>query len=237
MSDESPDNEPTWWMPADRPEPAEPEDVIELGQMRPTRPIGPVSLRSWSRRPYILAGVAVVALLAGAGAALAATNSSPPSATSSAAAATPSPSPTPSGPSRPGFHRFGPGGFGGFGFGGGLFGALHGQLVVTKPGGGYETVDVQNGQVTAVSSTSITLKSADGFTKSYTVTSSTLVDAQRDGIGSVKVGNQASVTATVSGAAVTATSINDLTLLQQGHAGFGSGQGTSGGAGPSTQTG
>jgi hypothetical protein len=234
MSDESPDNEQTWWMPADRPEPAEPEDVIELSRLRPTRPIGPVSLRSWSRRPYILAGVAVVALLGGAGAALAATTSSGPSTASSVAAGTPSPSPTPSGPSRRGFHRFGPGGFG---FAGGLFGALHGQLVVTKPGGGYQTVDVQNGQVTAVSSTSITLKSADGFTKSYTVTGSTLVDAQRAGIGSVKVGHQATVLATVSGAAVTATSINDLTLLQQGHAGFGYGQGTSGGGGPSTQTG
>src|SRR5271170_1623066 len=93
MSDESPDNDQAWWMPADRPEPAEPEDVIELGRMRPTRPIGPVSLRSWSRRPYILAGVAVVALLGGAGAAVAATNSTPPAPSPSAAAATPAPSP------------------------------------------------------------------------------------------------------------------------------------------------
>ncbi len=235
MSDDSPDNDQTWWMPAGRAEPAEPEDLIELGRMRPMRPIGPVGLRSWSRRPYILAGVAVVALLGGAGAALAATNSGTPTPSPSAAAATPAPSPGPSG-QQPGsgFHRFGPG-FGGFGFGGGLFGALHGQLVVRKPGGGYQTVDVQNGQVTAVSSTSITLKSADGFTKSYPVTSSTLVDAQRDGIGSVKVGNQAAVLATVSGSTVTATSISDLTLLQQGHAGFGFGRGTSGG--PAAQTG
>jgi hypothetical protein len=100
---------------------------------------------------------------------------------------------------------------------------------VTKPGGGYQTVDVQTGQVTAVSTTSITIKSADGFTKSYVITSSTLVDAQRDGIGSVKVGNQATTVATVSGS--TATSIDDLTLLQQGHAGFGYGRGeTSGGS-------
>ena len=101
---------------------------------------------------------------------------------------------------------------------------------MAKPGGGYQNVDVQTGQVTAVSTTSITLKSADGFTKSYTVTSSTLVDAQRDGIGSVKVGHQATMLATVSGSSATATSINDLTLLQQGHAGFGSGPGTSGGS-------
>jgi len=225
MSDEVPGGDQAWWMPGDRPEPAEPEDLIELGRLRPTRPIGPVSLRSFSRRPYVVAGVAVAALLGGAGAALAASNSSPPTASPSAAAATPAPTPTPSGPRGPGFRRFGPGGFG---FGGGLFGALHGQFVVRKPGGGYQTVDVQNGQVTAVSSTSITLKSADGFTKTYTITSSTLVDAQRDGIGSVKVGNQAAVLATVSGSAVTATSISDLTLLGRGHAGFGFGHGRSG---------
>jgi len=211
MPDEPSDNDQAWWMPASRPDPADPEDVIEMSRAGSTRPIGPMNPRSWSRRPYILAGVAVAALLGGAGAALAATNS-----------------PTPGRPG-PGYRRFG----GGFGFGG-LFGALHGQLVVAKPGGGYQTVDVQTGQVTAVSTTSITLKSADGFTKSYVVTSSTLVDAQRDGIGSVKIGNQATMLATVSGSIATATSINDLTLLQQGHAGFGSGrEGTSGGSGTS----
>ena len=224
MSDESSDNDQAWWMPADRPDPAEREDVIEMGRMHSTRPIGPMSPRSWSRRPYVLTGVAVAALLGGAGAALAATNSPGPLASPSAAAATPAPLPMPSGqqPGRPGpgYRRFG-----------GLFGALHGQLVVAKPGGGYQTVDVQTGQVTAVSTASITLKSADGFTRSYTVTSSTLVDAQRDGIGSVKVGNQATMLATVSGSAATATSITDLTLLQQSHGGFGSGrEGTSGGS-------
>lgn len=224
MPDESPDNNQSWWVPPDRPDPAEQEDLIELGRMRSTRPIGPMSLRS-SRRPYVLAGVAVAALLGGAGAALAVTSSRAPAAAPSAVVATPVPSPSPGQPgAHPGFRRFGAR-FGGLGS---LFGALHGQLVVAKPGGGYETVDVQNGQVTAVSNTSITLKSSDGFTMSYVVASSTLVDAQRDGIGSVKVGNQASVLATVSGGTATATSITDMTLLQQGHQGFGFGQGASG---------
>jgi hypothetical protein len=218
MPDESSDNDQAWWVPPDRPDPAEQEDLIELGRMRSTRPIGPMSLRS-SRRPYVLAGVAVAALLGGAGAALAVTSSGTPAATPSAVAATPVPSPSPGQPgAHPGFRRFGA-------RFGGLFGALHGQFVVAKPGGGYETVDVQNGQVTAVGNTSITLNSPDGFTMSYVVASSTLVDAQRDGIGSVKVGNQASVLATVSGGTATATSITDMTLLQQGHQGFGFGQG------------
>jgi hypothetical protein len=238
MPDEPSDNDQAWWMPPGRPEPAERDDLIAFGSAPPTRPIGPMSMRSWSRRPYLLAAVAVVALLGGAGAALASTGSGSPAGSPSAVAASPAPSPTPTmppgtGPGRPRFHRFGAGGIG---FGG-LFGAVHGQLVVPKSGGGYQTVDVQNGQVTAVSTTSITLKSADGFSKSYAVTGSTIVDAQRDGIGSVKVGNQVALLATVSGSTATATSITDLTLLPQRHPGFGYGRpksGSSGGSGAQT---
>ena len=225
MPDEPSDNDQAWWMPPGRPEPAERDDLIGFGSARPTRPIGPMSLRPWSRRPYVVAGVAVVALLGGAGAALASSGSGSPAGSPSAVAASPAPSPAqqgvprPSGPAGPRFHRFGAAG----GFGG-LFGALHGQLVVTKPGGGYQTVDVQTGQVTAVSTTSVTLKSADGFSKSYVVAASTVVDAQRDGIGSVKVGNQVTLLASVSGSTATATSITDLTLLPQGHPGFGRGK-------------
>jgi hypothetical protein len=79
---------------------------------------------------------------------------------------------------------------------GGPFGAVHGQFVVPKSGGGYQTIDTQRGSVTSVSTNSITVKSADGFTKTYQVSSSTNVDAQRDGIGSVKTGHQVAVTAT-----------------------------------------
>lgn len=233
MTDESPDNNLAWWMPPDRPDPAEHEDVIELGPVNATRPIGPMSLRHPARRPYLLAGVAAAALLAGGGAALAVGNSATPAAAQNAVASTPLPvaSTGPGAAGAPGTHRF----FRHFGGrpGFGAFGMLHGQFVVAKSGGGYQTVDVQSGQVEAVSSTSITLKSSDGYTKTYLVTSSTTVDAQRDGIGSVKVGNQASVLATVSGATVTATNVADLTLLQQGHHGFGNWQGSgTGGAQP-----
>jgi hypothetical protein len=220
MSDESSDNDLAWWMPPDRPDPAEHEDIIELGQVGLTRPIGPMSLRNPARRPYLLAGVAVIALLGGGGAALAATNTGTPAATPSAVTSSPVP-PASSGRSamRGTFHHFrafGPAGFG-------PFGMLHGQFVVAKSGGGYRTVDVQNGDVTAVSTTSITLKSSDGFTKTYVIASSTMVDAQRDGIGSVKVGNQASLMATVSGSTATAANIADITLLQQAHPNFGNG--------------
>lgn len=170
-------------------------------------------------RPLILVGVAVASLIVGAGVAMAATSGSAASAAGVSAAggvaATPSP------PARPAFpHRGRLGGGPGFAFGG-LFGAVHGQFVVPKSGGGYQTIDTQRGSVTAVSATSITIRSGDGFVKTYQVTSSTNVDAQRDGIGTVKTGNQAAVVATVSGNTATAVRILDITLLPSMHAGPG----------------
>ena len=171
-----------------------------------------------SRRFAVLAGVVTLGVLAGAGVAVAATSSSRRPAAPSASAP-PSPSVRPSFPPKGQWHMRAPGGgpfdFGGPGALGGLFGAVHGSAVVPKPGGGYQTIAFQNGKVTAVSGTSVTLHSADGYSHSYRVTSSTLVNAQRDGIGSIKVGNQVIVTATVSGSAATATRIIDVSLLQQ----------------------
>jgi hypothetical protein len=167
-------------------------------------------------RPLILAGVAAVALLGGAGVAMAATSGSPASGTAASPAGGTVASPS----ARPAYpHQGRPGGFGfGFGFGG-PFGAVHGQFVVPRSGGGYQTIDTQRGAVTAVSATSMTVKSADGFVKTYQVVSSTNVDAQRDGIAAVKTGHQVAVTAAVSGSTVTASSILDFNLLPAMHGG------------------
>jgi hypothetical protein len=220
MSHEFSDDQ-IWWKPADPPEPAEPEEpAAHTVREHATRRAWPIGLRSGSRRPYMIAGVAVAALLGGAGAALAATHSPAPAAASTAVITRPAASPAPHGaavPGGPGVRRLGHGSP----FGRGMFGILHGQFVIAKSGGGYQTIDVQNGQVTAVGSTSITLKSADGFTNSYVVTGSTLVDAGLTGIGSVSVGNHAAVQATVSGTTATAVRIEDLTLLQQSRQSFG----------------
>lgn len=168
-------------------------------------------------RPLILAGVAVTALLAGAGVAMAATSGSPAAASpAGGTVATPFPSARPAYP-----HQGRPGGFGfGIGFGG-PFGAVHGQFVVPRSGGGYQTIDTQRGSVTAVSPTSITVKSADGFSKTYQVVSSTNVDAKRNGISTVKTGHQVMVTATDSGNTATATGILDFSLLPAMHGGGG----------------
>jgi hypothetical protein len=192
-----------------------------------TPPDKPGLRAAWlgSRRVAVLAGVIVVGVLAGAGVAVAATSSPSPAPTPTASP------PAPSAPSaRPplrwllpngrarhihGALPFGPAFAGPGPLGGGLFGAVHGTVVVPKSGGGYQTIAFQNGKVTAVSGTSITLRSADGYSHTYQVTSSTMVNAQRDGIGSIKNGSQVMVDATVSGSHTTAVRIVDLSLLQQ----------------------
>ncbi len=168
------------------------------------------SLRLW----VLGGGVAVAVATAVSVASIASAQSPSPQPSVSASAAAPK---APTGPGGgPGFGgKRGPVGFGGLGPGSGR--ALHGEFVTAKPGGGFQTVDIQQGQVTAVSTSSITVKSDDGFTKSYTVTASTLVDAQRDGIGSVKVGDTVSIAATVNGGAATATDITDGSQIRQAH--------------------
>jgi len=174
-----------------------------------------------SRRFAVMAGVITLGVLAGAGVAVAATSSSgQPAAPAASVSPSPSPSARPHFPAKGPWHMGAPGGgpfaFGGPGALGGLFGAVHGTAVVPKSGGGYQTVAFQNGEVTAVSSTSITLHSPDGYNHTYQVTSSTFVNAQRNGIGSIKSGNQVIVIATVSGSTTTATRIIDVSLIQQG---------------------
>src|SRR5260221_13534540 len=126
MSDESSAKDQVWWMPPGQPEPADQEEPpARAGWMHSTRPIGPMGLRSLSRRPYIIASVAVAALLGGAGAALAATNSPAPAAPGSAGITNPSSSaeqPGAAAPAPPGFPHLRPGP----GPGGLLFGALAG---------------------------------------------------------------------------------------------------------------
>jgi hypothetical protein len=67
----------------------------------------------------------------------------------------------------------------------------HGQLTV-RTRGGDRTLDVQHGAVTAVSPTSITVKSQDGYSHSYAVNKGTRVRSgkARGSIGDVHSGDQ-----------------------------------------------
>jgi hypothetical protein len=166
------------------------------------------------KRWRLLGTVAAVAVTTAAGGvAWAASNADP----------TPTPSASPSSPSTPDQNEK-PGGpdqnekpGGGHGRGGfrgefGLGGALHGEFVVQKEGGGYQTIAVQRGEVTAVSKDSLTVKSTDGYSRTYTLTADTMVNAARDGIGNVKTGNTVNVFAVVSDGKATAIRVNDGTV-------------------------
>jgi hypothetical protein len=86
---------------------------------------------------------------------------------------------------------------------------LHGEFV-TKNKSSVVTVDMQRGSVTAVSPTSITLKSADGFTATYAVTAGAKVRMHGGGktIADVKVGDAATVLASKNGTALSVTKLS-----------------------------
>ena len=76
----------------------------------------------------------------------------------------------------------------------------HGQFTVhTKTGD--QVIDVQHGQVTAVSASAVTVKSQDGFTATYTVggTAKIRVQQKTSAIANVHTGDNVLVAATHSG--------------------------------------
>ncbi|GAB3159184.1 hypothetical protein GCM10027258_71890 [Amycolatopsis stemonae] len=139
----------------------------------------------------IAAGAVALVIVAGGGAAVWAASSSSSSTGAQAG---------------PGGMQGGPGGQGGAA----PASALHGEYVSSDGNGGYVTKIMQTGQVTALSATSLTAKSDDGFSKTYTITS-----AQATGLAT---GDTVTVVATESGATATATSVTD------GEAGAGQGR-------------
>ncbi len=98
---------------------------------------------------------------------------------------------------------------------------LHGEFVTgstTGTAGGYRTIDAQRGTVAAVSATSITLRSADGFTATYAVTSAAQVriDGEAATVSAVKVGGPAMVVAEKAGGKLTVKTI--VVGAAKGHA-------------------
>src|SRR5581483_10960889 len=197
--------------------------------LEPASPEGGAGRRRTAR---LFLAVAVVAgfFLAGLGVAFARTSSTHSARLLAAPATTPPQATTPATPDpnvpgniAPGHgRRFGHGGrfggglfgFGGHGFGFGKFGGLHGEFTVKKPdGSGYETVATQTGEVTAVSPSSITVKSEDGFSRTYSVDENTVVGSGRDGIGSVKTGDTVHVAGLVDGGKASAAAVVDSTGL------------------------
>jgi hypothetical protein len=176
------------------------------------------------RTPLVVGAVVVGFFAAGLGVAFAQTDPSTTTApTAGATTSTTTPVQAPAAPGAPGKlfgrgHGHGPGGlFGGklFGLGGfGHFGGLHGEFTIRKPdGNGFQTVAVQTGEVTAVSPSSITVKSEDGFSRTYSVDENTVVGSGRDGIGTVKTGDTVRVAGVVEDGKAKAAGILDTTSL------------------------
>jgi hypothetical protein len=201
-------------------------DPASAGWPPPASPPPGGAPRRFGRVPVIAGAVVVSFFLVGLGVAYAQSDSS-----STTATTLPAVVPPPSGqiapaPALPGPHAkgerfgrgphgpfgkfFGLGGFGRFGRGG----PLHGEFTIRKPdGNGFQTVAVQTGEVTAVNASSITVKSEDGFSRTYSVDENTVVGSGRDGIGTVKTGNTVRVAGVVEGGQAKAAAILDSTSL------------------------
>jgi hypothetical protein len=170
------------------------------------------------RVPRVAVAVGITAFLglAGAGVAVAVGGGSGAPAPSLSSSSPPS-STSPTVPGRPHPRA----GFAAGGLGGNV---LHGEYTIAN-GSSYQTVAVQVGQVTAVSSGSITVKSSDGYTHSYTVQPTTIVDSQSGGIAAVASKDTVRVQALVQGRSQIATNIVDTTKVGASRKGFGFGFG------------
>ncbi|WP_322778191.1 hypothetical protein [Frankia sp. Cas4] len=82
---------------------------------------------------------------------------------------------------------------------------VHGEFVA-RTANGFKTFAVQQGTVTAVSSSSLTVRSDDGYIGSYSITDNTVVRQGKDKteISAVKVGAKVRVGARVDGQSKTA---------------------------------
>ena len=114
------------------------------------------------------------------------------------------------GPGGPGGHGPGDHGPGGPGGHGPMGDVLHGQLVVEQPDGKVVTEQVQEGEVTAVSATSISVKSTDGFTATYVINADTRLERDHADGTAAQVGDTVHVRGTVEGGTVTAEDVDAM---------------------------
>ena len=95
------------------------------------------------------------------------------------------------------------------------FGAIHGEFTTRQPDGTFRTVATQTGEATEVSQDEITVKSEDGYSRTYVVDEDTFVGAGRDGIGDVKVGDEVDVVAVLEDGTAKARRVTDTTNLRR----------------------
>ncbi|MEU3165715.1 hypothetical protein [Streptosporangium sp. NPDC006930] len=152
-------------------------------------------------RSLMLAAATALVVVAGAGVA-GATAFSPAPASTPTVTDTATPSAPPEKPAKKG-----PGMGPKMGFGGH---PIHGEFVAPDREGNYVTFAGQYGDVTAVSQGSITVKSADGYTKEYAINSDTRINRGGEGTEALKTGQQVVVMAKVEGETATAVKIHEV---------------------------
>ncbi len=148
-------------------------------------------------RMTLLAGIAVLAVAGvGTGIAFAQSSDPPTPAASTSSDAAPAPEAMPHGHGR---------------HGGPLSRIVHGEATLTTKDHGYQVVDLQQGIVDSVNSGQLTIRSADGFTATYTTNDSTKIrkDRKSGDISQVLVNDQVTVVATKANGTATATRIRD----------------------------
>jgi hypothetical protein len=91
---------------------------------------------------------------------------------------------------------------------------VHGSFVVEDADGGYQTVLTQQGTATAVSETSITVKSDDGFVATYRLTDESMVMSGPSGTDAIAKGADVAVTALKTGSTARAVHVIDLSQLK-----------------------
>ncbi|HWC34121.1 MAG TPA: hypothetical protein VG650_04750 [Mycobacteriales bacterium] len=100
--------------------------------------------------------------------------------------------------------------FAGPGTAGALLGALHGEFTVPTMSGKYQTVDTQRGTVSKVGAGELTVRSSDGFSKTYAISGSLA--------NGVANGDDVEIAATVSGGKATVIRLLDLRSTGKGAA-------------------
>jgi hypothetical protein len=178
-------------------EPTNPPEGSSWGDAAPAAEPG--AKKGWTgRKTAIAVGVAVL-IVAGGGVAIAVGTSG------NSDAAQQGPGGGPNG-GFPGGGNFQGGAAGGIAA---LRGALHGDFVVADTTGAYVNERLQTGDVTAISATSISLTSKDGYKQTYTLDGSTQKTADP------KTGESVTVIAKITGDTAAATSVTSGTAAQR----------------------
>lgn len=112
---------------------------------------------------------------------------------------------------------------------------LHSEGVAKDADGNFITVRMQEGEVTAVTAISLSVKSADGYTSTYVLNDATVVERDRED-AAPKVGDTVHVRAIVDGTTATAEHVHALSPekaaeLEQLREGMGEGMGEGHGPG------